>query len=138
MKLKRVCAFCASVLMLAGSALPASAANITDTVWNFDLAYNHTSHTTALREKTDDSSTYVYYKNGTPSSLSCIVLNSENQPMWHKNGPAVRGEPGLLYQTVYEQGYRFAKLKLSSSETYGGAGGVWSPDSVGSYPVLNR
>lgn len=77
----RVLCICASVLMLAGSALPASAGNVKDTEWNFDLSYNQTSHTTALREKTNDSSTYVYYKSGTPSSLSCTVLNSENQPM---------------------------------------------------------
>ena len=137
MKLKRVCAFCASALMLASSALPASAANITDTKWSFELSYNSTSHVTPAREKTNTSGTYVYYQGGTPDTLQCDVLNSENQSMCRKTGPIDVGKKGLIAQYVYEEGFRWAKLKLFTSETQGGAEGVWSPDSVGSYPYIN-
>lgn len=137
MKLKRVCAFCAAALMLAGSALPASAANTGDSLWQYEISYNRMSYTTGARDKQDDSATYVFYENGTPSSLACDVLNSENQSMCKKIGSIKKGQEGFIAQYVYEKGYRKAKLKVTSSTTYGGAGGLWSPDSVGSYPYIN-
>ena len=138
MKLKRVCAFCASVLMLASSALPASALeSYKDTEWEFDISYNQMSHTTELREKNNTSGTYVYYEGGTPASLRCDVLNASGKSMCRKIGSIKLGKKGLIAQYVYENGYRSARLKVTSSTTYGGAGGKWSPDSVGSYPYIN-
>lgn len=138
MKLKRVCAFCASVLMLASSALPASALeSYKDTEWEFDISYNQTSYTTPKRPKTNTSGTYVYYESGTPASLRCDVLNESGKSMCRKIGSIKLGKKGLIAQYVYENGYRWAKLKVTSSTTYGGAGGLWSPDSVGSYPYIN-
>ena len=138
MKLKRVCAFCASVLMLASSALPASALeSYQDTPWDFNLSYNQTSYTTGPRDKKDTSGTYVYYEGGTPASLACDVLNGYGQSMCRKIGSIKLGKKGLIAQYVYEEGHRTAKLKLFTSTTYGGAEGQWSPDSVGSYPYIN-
>lgn len=138
MKLKRVCAFCASALMLASSALPASAVESYDpTVWNFDISYNQTSYTTGPRPKRDTSGTYVYYEGGTPASLRCDVLNGYGQSMCDSIGSISLGQKGLIAQYVYEEGHRSAKLKLTSSTTYGGAGGEWSPDSVDPYPYIN-
>lgn len=138
MKLKRVCAFCASALMLASSALPASALeSYQDTEWEFSISYNQTSYTTGPRAKRDTSGTYVYYKTGTPTSLRCDVLNGYGQSMCRKIGSIKLGKKGLIAQYVYEEGHRSAKLKVTSSTTYGGAGGKWSPDSVGSYPYIN-
>ncbi len=139
MKLKRVCAFCASVLMLASSALPASAANIEDEEWKYSISYNQMSYTTELRAKENASGTYVYYQGGTPTSLSCDVLNAYGKSMCRKIGSIKRYNKGLIAQYVYEEGYHSASLKVTapSSTTYGGAEGVWSPDSVGSYPYIN-
>ena len=139
LKLKRVCAFCASVLMLASSALPASAVNYKDTTWNYDISYNQMSYTTEPRAKQDTSGTYVFYEGGTPASLRCDVLNASGTSMCRKIGSIGLGKKGLIAQYVYENGYRSARLKVTapSSTTYGGAEGVWSPDSVGSYPYIN-
>lgn len=137
MKLKRVCAFCASALMLASSALPASAVNYNDTPWKYDISYNQMSYTTKSRSKQDTSGTYVFYEGGTPASLRCDVLNQSGKSMCRKIGSISLGKKGLIAQYVYENGYRWAKLKVTSSTTYGGAEGEWSPDSVGSYPYIN-
>lgn len=141
-KVKRLLALGAAALMLTSAfAMPASAANIKNTTWNFNIDLTHRTHTTALREKTNDSSVYVHYKDGTVGSLICDALNSEGDSMCGTNGPGRidKGEEGALIQYVYENGFRSCKLKLTcdAQVTSGGAGGEWSPDCAGSYQRLN-
>ncbi len=141
-KVKRLLALGAAALMLTSAfAMPASAANIKNTTWNFNIESTRRTYTTALREKTNSSSVYVKYSDGTVTSLVCDALNSEGDSMCGSYGPGriYKGEEGRLKQLVYENGFRWCKLKLTCDApvNYGGAGGEWSPDCVGSYPYLN-
>ena len=139
-KAKRLLAFGAAAMMLAASlSFPASAANTKDKPWNFSVDYSNKPYTTALREKTNASGVYVYYKEGTVNGVICDVLNSEGDSMCRKKGVVPKEARRLIAQYVYENGFRLCRLKLQSNTITisGGAGGVWSPDSAGSYPYAN-
>lgn len=140
-KAKRLLSLAAAAVMMSGIlAMPASAANIQDTAWGFAVTSINTEYRTPLREKTNASGVYVFYKTGTESTLWCDVLNSENQSETRgKIGYVPKGQPRLVMQWVYEDGFRTAKLELGPTQAQGqgGVSGVWSPDSVGSYPYCN-
>lgn len=139
-KLKRMLALGAAALMsVSALTVPASASNYKDTYWSFSVDANKRPHRTELREKTDASGVYVYYKSGTMDGVACDVLNSENDSMCKKYGIVYKGQKRRVAQYVYENGFRWCKLELTSDKIYSGAGGsgVWSPDSVGSYPYCN-
>ena len=141
-KIKRLLALGAAALMLSSAfAMPASAANIKNTTWNFNIESTRRTYTTALREKTNSSSVYVKYSDGTVTSLVCDALNSEGDSMCgtYGAGRIYKGNKGRLRQFVYENGFRWCKLKLTcdAPENDGGAGGAWSPDCAGVYPNLN-
>ena len=139
-KLKRMLALGAAVLMsVSALTVPASASNYKDTYWSFSVDANKRPHRTELREKTDASGVYVYYKSGTMDGVACDVLNSENDSMCKKYGIVYKGQKRRVAQYVYENGFRWCKLELTSDKIYSGAGGsgVWSPDYVGSYPYCN-
>lgn len=139
-KLKRLLALGAAVLMsVSALTVPASASNYKDTYWSFSVDADGRPHRTELREKTDASGVYVYYKAGTMNGVICDVLNSNNDSMCLKQGVIYKGQERKVAQYVYENGYRWCKLELRSDKLYLGAGGsgVWSPDSVGYYPYVN-
>ena len=139
-KLKRLLALGAAVLMsVSALSVPASASNYTNTTWNFNVDVTNRPYITESREKTNSSGVYVYYKSGTLNGVVCDVLNSENISMCKKLGVVYKGNQRLVAQYVYENGFRHCQLKLKSDTIYasGGAGGEWSPDSVGSYPYCN-
>ena len=141
-KLKKLLALGAAAMMLVGSAsLPVSAiaANTASTGWSSNVEPTKISMTTSLRAKNDASSTYVYYKSGTKSYFICDVLNSDGVSQCRKTGVLHKGEKGLIVQYVYENGYRSCMLKLTASDvSYGGGTGHWSPDSTGTYRVINK
>lgn len=121
-------------------AMPASAANIQDTPWGFGVTSINTVYRTELREKTNSTGVYVYYKTGTEPALKCDVLNSENQSETRgKIGYVPKGQPRLVRQYVYEDGFRWARLELrpTQAQGQGGVSGAWSPDSIGSIPYCN-
>ena len=126
-------------MLMSMSLTSVSAANTTDTQWNFTIGTSQISHTTPLREKTNSSGVYVYYQGGTPAYLTCDVLNSEYQSMCHgRIGAIQKGQKARIAQYVYEEGWRQCCLKLTAPQANdGGAGGLWSPDSAGSYPYIN-
>lgn len=139
-KLKRMLALGAAALMsVSALTVPASASNHKNTTWNFSVDATNRPYVTNSREKTNSSGVYVYYKAGTLNGVICDVLNSENDSMCRKLGVVYKGNERLVAQYVYENGFRECKLKLKSDTLYsgGGAGGEWSPDSVGSYPYCN-
>lgn len=139
MRFKKLAALGATAVMLMSmSLMSVSAANTTDEEWGFDISPSFTSYNTRMREKTNSSAVYVHYSYGTPSSITCDVLNSDYRSMCKKTGALALGQKGRIAQYVYENGFRWCILKISvPSAPYGGAGGVWSPDCAGSYPYIN-
>ena len=69
------------MMLVASMSFPASAANIKDTEWSFNVDLSNRPYTTGLREKTNASGVYVYYKTGTVNGVTCDVLNSEGDRM---------------------------------------------------------
>lgn len=141
-KLKRLLALGAAAMMLVGSAsLPAYASpipNYENSDWGFTIGPGSVYHVTTTREKVDASGTYVFYEDGTVSSLACDVLNPAGVSQCRKIGSIRKGQKGLIAQYVYENGYRQCKLMVSTSvHNDGGAFGQWSPDSIGYYPYIN-
>lgn len=141
-KIKKLLALGAAALMLTSAfALPTSAdeTNHHDTKWGFTIGPGSVYHITEAREKVDASSTYVYYRTGSKSSLGVDVLNNAGKSQCKKTGTIKLGQKGLMYQFVYENGEKYCKLKLMSpNNTDGGANGDWSPDSIGTYTVINK
>lgn len=141
-KLKRLLALGAAAMMLVGSAsLPVSAitANTASTKWSFNVEPTKLSTTTSLRTKVDASYSYVYYEGGTKDYFTCDILNSSGVSQCRKTGAIHKDERGLIKQSVYQNGYRSCKLKLTSPEgSYGGGTGYWSPDSNVTYRVINK
>lgn len=141
-KLKRLLALGAAAMMLVGSAsLPVYATptnNHEDTKWAITINPGSVYHITTTREKIDASGTYVFYESGTVSSLACDVLNSEGESQCRKIGSIKMGKKGLIAQYVYENGFHYCRLKVSTSTHNDGGGyGKWSPDSIGYYPYIN-
>lgn len=139
MRFKKLAALGATAVMLMSMSLTSvSAANIKNTSWNFNIDWSHNSVITDLREKTNSSAVYAKYTDGTAGSVSFDVLNSEKQSMCKKTGGLAKGQEGRIAQYVYENGFRWCHLKVTAPfASYGGAGGVWSPDCAGSYPYIN-
>ncbi len=141
-KLKKLLALGAAAMMLVGSAsLPVSAIepNTTEYGWSFNVEPTRLSTVTKEQRKIDASYTYVYYEGGTKDYFTCDVLSLAGRSQCKKTGAIHEGERGLIEQYVYERGFRWCKLELTSDKSYSGAGGsgVWSPDCVGSYPYCN-
>lgn len=141
-KLKRLLALGAAAMMLVGSAsLPVYATptnNHTNSQWGITINPGSVYSITKLREKVDASGIYVFYDDGTVSSLACDVLNPAGVSQCRKIGSIRKGQKGLIAQYVYENGYRQCKLMVSTSvHNDGGAFGQWSPDSIGYYPYIN-
>ena len=72
-----------------------------------------------------------------------LIRNSNNYLQEGKEhgatGECVANRTGKYAVTngVYERGYRYASLGVKSQSGNGTAKGVWSPDCVGSYTILN-
>lgn len=141
-KLKRLLALGAAAMMLVGSAsLPVYATptnNHTNSQWGITINPGSVYSITKLREKVDASGIYVFYDDGTVSSLACDVLNPAGVSQCRKIGSIKKGQKGLIAQYVYENGYDQCKLMVSTSvHDDGGGYGWWSPDSIGYYPYIN-
>ena len=141
-KIKRLLALGAAALMLVSSmSVPVFAdnPNIRDEPWGFTIGPGSVYHITGAREKRDASSTYVHYETGTKPSLGVDVLNEAGKSQCKKTGTIKLGQKGLMYQFVYENGFEKCKLKLfTNNNADGGANGKWSPDSIGTYTVINK
>lgn len=142
--MKRISTIALGATIVLGSlalAAPAFAGNTSNTYFTFNLPWTGATYGTGWRAKEDSSSTFVcattvtnmcqLYVDGSRdggSPVNCTV-----------NGSAFLREPGSyqIYQDVNEWGYNEARL--TSWAQYGPAiiSGYWSPDSYGTYPIIN-
>ena len=116
-----------------------AAGNVTDTnlpTKKISFSYD-TAARTPLRTKEDKTSHYL--KNTSGFNLWVRSLNSSNVNCTYKSYAIVKPGEWFIWNTVKESGYSSCKLDITTatSGTTGTLRGVWSPDSVGSYPAAN-
>ena len=117
---------------------PRSAA---DSAFDFTMAGNGTNGTSG-RMKDNDTSSYVkisYIKN--KCRLYIDGANTKNGP-WHNctvggYANATRIGQWRIMNYVNENGYDYARLTAWANSGATRLYGVWSPDSVGTYPSIN-
>ena len=130
-----------SMIAVSAFSLPASAANTSDTSYTFNFNWIGQANTSG-RAKQNASSTYIkcnqlpnggfqVYVDGATSSTGSWTDRTIGQPKVTRTGEF------LINQLVYESGERYARLGGYCFMASQSAKGYWSPDSVGSYPVLN-
>lgn len=141
-KAKRLLAILgASIIAVSALSLPVSAANTSDTSYTFKFDFFGKSNTGG-RAKQDASSTYIkctqlpsggfwVYVDGATSSNGSWTDRTIGEPKVTRTGEF------FINQLVYENGERYARLGGYCWGASQSAKGYWSPDSVGSYPVLN-
>lgn len=151
---KRLATVGLAAALTVGAALPVGAAtdgvqtrSSADTAWSFYASDIYTWHNLdAARLKEDYSSIYFYWQTGTLRTMALKVFGLTSSSGASVNcGTSTPGAehsytvPGkgeyLLINYVRENGYRYARL-AARGKSAGGATGLWSPDSVGSYPTL--
>lgn len=117
--------------------------NTIDSSYLFNFSYFGDTQYTAARSKDTSTSTYVRASTNTTPGVYLYVDGYDGYT-WNENltdntyGYLRKGQTGQyeLHNTVYENGYRIARLRGMSN----GAGvlaGEWSPDCAGSYTDLN-
>ena len=146
---KIVCIALVILSILSISSLFVSAANTSDWYW-CKVVGSGTKCVTAHRAKENSTSAYINYVSGTKSVVPVRVLastyttssggkddgvnktlkNSYNNYQTYYN--VHTGTERGLQNTVYEDGYRSAYLRITFGTSYLGEG-YWSPDSVGNY-----
>lgn len=145
-KMKRYAAlFFTMVLMVSVFALPASAKNNEDVPFIFNFSWTQSTGNTVEGKKEDDSGTYIKASQIPKDGFQVFVDGKRSDGTWidctsYAYGTAfltVTGAGRLVRQFVYENGYRYARLGGYKTGADKGATGVWSPDSLGSYPYLN-
>lgn len=138
-------ALAVSTLLVASMSTVVSA-SVKDSTYSF---YVNTGDSRGVylspREKEDASSTYVNITSTPSKYLYCMVQGyrpASTTFVWADEtvGGAVKLTLGqqLIRQYVYEHGGRMARLHFSDvADKYGLVQGKWSPDSVGSFRVVN-
>lgn len=147
MKLKRFAiillavAIFASVLAVSASAAEIQPYNNVDQAYSFN--FNGSWWQDDLHQYWKENSTSVYiYSKAFPGRYN-IYTNGYVNGSWgdYTQRPAVVPGVGeyLIYNTIYESnGYERTYARLGGFRAGGGtASGLWSPDSVGSYPHIN-
>ena len=131
-----------AVMAITSLAVPVNAANTSDTAFNFDFSgWWYTSNTEG-REKHNDSSVYVNCTQ-CPAGGFQVYVDGSNSRSGGWTDRTIRtafikqkGEY-LIRNYVYENDERYARLGACKWGANVNAKGWWSPDSVGSYYVLN-
>lgn len=111
-------------------------ANTGDTGFYFNLS-SYTTSATEYRAKQDASSTYVYAKSLTNPCQLFVNGTGNNNCTTNDRAYLNRTGEFQIYQQVWERGYRTANLAGWRSGYGTIASGVWSPDSWGSYTIIN-
>lgn len=146
MKSKKIlAAICAASLLVSNMSLTSFANNSSDTAFDFNFNYLATVCRTEGREKLDDSSCYIKASK-LPSGGMEVRINGAHmqyKDTWKNvtvNNAWISktGVGRFIQQLVYENGYAYAQLEGRKSNQTQDAAGVWSPDSVGNYPILNN
>lgn len=96
-----------------------------------------TAAQTRLRQKLDKTSHYI--KNTSGFDLWVRSLSSTNENCTYKFHAIVKSGEWFIWNEVGERKFTQCKLDISTATagTTGILRGVWSPDSVGNYPVAN-
>lgn len=130
-----------SIIAMSALSLPVNAANIEDTRYTFKFDFFGKSNTEG-RAKQDASSTYIKCTQ-LPSGGFWVYVDGATTKDGSWNNRTI-GKPKVtrtgeffINQLVYENGERYARLGGYCWGASQDALGYWSPDSVGSYPVLN-
>ncbi len=131
----------ASVLAVSASAAEIQPYNNVDQAYSFN--FNGSWWQDDLHQYWKENSTSVYiYSKAFPGRYN-IYTNGYVNGSWgdYTQRPAVVPGVGeyLIYNTIYESnGYERTYARLGGFRAGGGtASGLWSPDSVGSYPHIN-
>lgn len=138
MKLKRICGIVLALsLTVMGVPNVAFAANTSDTGFAFSVGPSYFSRT-EYRAKTNTTSVYVNKLSGPQvTHFSVLAGNNVYQNAGKGLAPVSPGQKRLIHTYVYENGYRSCALASIANPYSGWSTGVWSPDSIGSYPYAN-
>lgn len=146
MKAKKLLSFVlAAIMMLSALSINAFASN-TDSPYASGVlpsvnAGKVSSYNPYVREKENNTATYIYNQNGDTMNFGVHgTLADGSYDEWdctRKKGQIAVGQQRFFSQWVYEYGYRYCKLVCWSIKANTASSGVWSPDSVGSYPYCN-
>lgn len=146
MKLKFLATALAVIILSTATNNVAFAANYGDTGYSYRVGTTYTSRT-EYRQKTDDSPVYVNSLSG-PRQTHFYVWNHKEQQKNAGKGVAIT-EPGnkyLVHTLIWEHrdkdgntqyGQTICALASKYNPFDGQSTGVWSPDSIGSYPFAN-
>lgn len=142
---KLLAAICAASLLMSNASLTSLANNSSDTEFDFNFNYLATVCVTEGREKEDASSSYIKASQLPSGGMEVRISGAytKYKDLWHNVtvNNAWISETGVgrfIQQLVYENGYSYARLEGRKSNQTQDAAGVWSPDSVGNYPILNN
>ncbi|UTR14972.1 hypothetical protein MM221_20965 [Salipaludibacillus sp. LMS25] len=140
--IKKMAPLALSAIMIL-TLLPAqvSASNHVDTKFAFRVSTSNNYAATPGRAKHNTTSTYIKIDQVPGAYIYLTVQGFRPSHKWvneTKDGRQT-ATPGqwLVRQSVYENGGRSARLRFQRYGASGVVSGVWSPDSVGSYPRLN-
>ena len=143
------------VTIMTANGIVTGAANTTDTEWSFNISTSNSSYSLSdVRPKYDASSFYVYWMSKTgPTSFYLQTygsLTNSKSSMVAYNYNGVKLIPGtgrysvrnLVYETFkkeHEENGKtiYACFGAKASTISGYIGGLWSPDSSGSYTLLS-
>ena len=146
---KKIASFLVATALLCPMCVASvSAANTTDTAWSMTSSTTDFKFLGASRTKTNSSA--VYFKmitSVTSNKVDVKVLGTDSQPVtgWSqlhnctvKNGIArnyakyTKGVNYSLHSTVYESGYTYVTLAMTTAKDEKIAG-VWSADSANTW-----
>lgn len=149
LKKKNVVAMMLAGVLMVGNVCPVMAANTSNEVFEFSAGTAYTQS----KERPKENTTPVYVRvDATRPSTQIMVFgkipNSNKSSMYWANCTYLKNindifvvaKPGINYSirsTVYEKGGRSAQLRGRSVSGTAKSGGVWSPDSAGTYTFLN-
>lgn len=124
-------------VFLSVSSVGAFAANNKDTGYSFTVGNGRLSRT-EYREKTNKTSVYVKSMSGPYITYFYVLApNGSIQNSGKGVAPIKPGQTRCIYNHVYENGWRSCALAAINNPYSGQSTGVWSPDTVGSYPHAN-
>lgn len=159
-KVKNLVLFMLAIMTIVSCfAIPASAVgNYSDTEYDTNLQTSAAPDTFRLaskpviengvyspygrRLKLDATATYVYNKEGSSFMFIVVGYTSINSISGYPNdtrnpGRIDVGQRRFLRQWVYENGHGYCGLYAASIYANSYSKGLWSPDSIGSYPYAN-
>ena len=129
---------------------PMALGNTTDTWLSFPFSKTGATWATSGRTKLDDTSAYLWVTNNTMSSCRVYIdgAYSSNGPWYNQtsywsgtsvgNYATVTGTGTFqIMNRVYENGFTWARLSGWANVSAGTLAGYWSPDSIGSFPIIN-